>query len=131
MGVGSSSELEAGVFVNSDGNVNALDNWADGSPGDFNKYVYVDANGKFNTDNCVFLSTWPNGAQARTSWVTGSPFLKVSLPTMIKSVSSWFCTVVRNEGSAVIFSQSDLERVSGNGYCEFVFEGKEQVPVGS
>merc|ERR1712096_494489 len=135
-------------FVNSDGNVNALDNWADGSPGDFNKCVYVDANGKFNTDNClfrrqavcekarsggeiVFLSTWPNGAQARTSWVTGSPFLKVSLPTMIKSVSSWFCTVVRNEGSAVIFSQSDLERVSGNGYCEFVFEGKEQVPVGS
>jgi len=146
--VGSSSELEAGVFVNSDGNVNALDNWADGSPGDFNKCVYVDANGKFNTDNClfrrqavcekarsggeiVFLSTWPNGAQARTSWVTGSPFLKVSMPTMIKSVSSWFCTVVRNEGSAVIFSQSDLERVSGNGYCEFVFEGKEQVPVGS
>merc|ERR1712096_417113 len=50
--VGSSSELEAGVFVNSDGNVNALDNWADGSPGDFNKCVYVDANGKFNTDNC-------------------------------------------------------------------------------
>merc|ERR1712202_47484 len=146
--VGSSSELEAGVFVNSDGNVNALDNWADGSPGDFNKCVYVDANGKFNTDNClfrrqavcekarsggeiVFLSTWPNGAQARTSWVTGSPFLRVSLPTMIKSVSSWFCTVVRNEGSAVIFSQSDLERVSGNGCCEFVFEGKEQVPVGS
>ena len=38
---------------------------------------------------------------------------------------------MRNEGSAVIFSQSDLERVSGNGYCEFVFEGKEQVPVGS
>merc|ERR1712121_391456 len=92
--VGSSSELEAGVFVNSDGNVNALDNWADGSPGDFNKCVYVDANGKFNTDNClfrrqavcekaraggeiVFLSTWPNGAQARASWVTGSPFLKV------------------------------------------------------
>merc|ERR1712142_687661 len=146
--VGSSSELEAGVFVNSDGNVNALDNWADGSPGDFNKCVYVDANGKFNTDNClfrrqavcekaraggeiVFLSTWPSGAQARASWVTGSPFLKVSMPTMIKSVSSWFCTVVRNEGSAVIFSQSDLERVSGNGYCEFVFEGKEQVPVGS
>ena len=52
--VGSSSELEAGVFVNSDGNVNALDNWADGSPGDFNKCVYVDANGKFNTDNCLF-----------------------------------------------------------------------------
>ena len=52
--VGSSSELEAGVFVNSDGSVNALDNWADGSPGDFNKCVYVDANGKFNTDNCLF-----------------------------------------------------------------------------
>merc|ERR1712096_540874 len=42
------------MAVNSDGNVNALDNWADGSPGDFNKCVYVDANGKFNTDNCLF-----------------------------------------------------------------------------
>jgi len=50
---------------------------------------------------------------------------------MLEIFQSWFCTVVRNEGSAVIFSQSDLERVSGNGYCEFVFEGKEQVPVGS
>merc|ERR1712202_30788 len=37
--VGSSSELEAGVFVNSDGSVNALDNWADGSPGDFNNVL--------------------------------------------------------------------------------------------
>merc|ERR1712202_50197 len=81
--VGSSSELEAGVFVNSDGNVNALDNWADGSPGDFNKCVYVDANGKFNTDNCLFRRQSVKRhvpVEKSFSSVLGQMVLKLELP---------------------------------------------------
>lgn len=125
-----------------------MDNWADGMPGDFNKCVFVGAEGKLGTDNClfrrtslceisrgksdvIFMSSWATGAQVRTQWITGAPFLKVQIPTLIKSVTSWFCSVVRNEGSAIVFSQNDIERMSGNGACEFVFEGTEPVPAES
>lgn len=146
--IGSNSRLEAGVFTNTDGSVLALDNWAEGMPGDFNKCVFIGAEGKLGTDNClfrrtslceiprtksdiVFMSSWASGAQVRTQWITGAPFLKVQIPTLVKSVTSWFCSVVRNEGSAIIFSQNDIERMSGNGACEFVFEGTEPVPAES
>jgi len=145
--IGANSE-EANVFVNSDGSVMTMDNWAAGMPGDFDKCVYVGADGLLATDNCLFRrnaicekprakpeiiykASWPAGAQVSVQWITGAPFLKVNIPTLVKSVTSWFCTVVRNDGGSVVFSQSPIEIESGNGACEFVFEGLVSVPVES
>jgi len=144
--IGASSRKEAGVFKNSDKSVMSIDNWASGSPGDFDKCVMVGEDGKFATDNCqfrrasvceqprdsgslVFTNTWPNGAQAKLYWPSGAEYVRVSFSTLVKSTTSWFCSVVRNEGTAVVFSQNAIELASGSGACEFVFEGEERVPV--
>jgi len=106
----------------------------------------VGEDGKFATDNCqfrrasvceqprdsgslVFTNTWPNGAQAKLYWPSGAEYVRVSFSTLVKSTTSWFCSVVRNEGTAVVFSQNAIELASGSGACEFVFEGEERVPV--
>jgi len=78
----------------------------------------------------IYETSWANGANVMTYWVTGSDFIKLEIPTIISHAHSWNCEIVKLEGNGLILSQNSTD-ITRNQPCMVNYDGRERLPVGA
>jgi len=135
---------EGGIWFNADGSDMLAGAWADDQPGDGNCALVN--NNKISTADCgseapfvcelprangaiIFTNRWPQGAQGKLYMSTDTTETFVKFPSFVK-ITSWFCSFEKTTkiGNEYMFTQTDIERASGNGACEFVIQMNPTFP---
>lgn len=76
-----------------------------------------------STGVVFFSRTWGTGAQGVLYFPTGASSATITFPAPVRSVVSWFGTVVERANSRqVTIAQNFIESISSGGQAEFVFE---------